>query len=116
MRPNLVQRLLFFGPAAAAVLLAASVAAAAPATATATEPWDPWEKMNRRFFAIEAVLDPHFLEPITHTFSKAPRPLRKALRNFNRHLREPVAAVDDLLQGRIRAPAPAARPVPLQRL
>jgi phospholipid-binding lipoprotein MlaA len=97
MRPVLVRRLLILGPA---VLLSA-----ASPSAAATDHSDPWEPMNRRFFAVEAVLDRLVIGRIAHDYGKAPGPLRAALRNFSRNLGQPLVAVNDVLQGRIGSAA-----------
>jgi phospholipid-binding lipoprotein MlaA len=99
MRPSLVRRLLILG-SAATVLSAAS-----PCAAAAIDPYDPWEKVNRQFFAIERVLDRHVVGPLAHAYGKMPAPLRAALRNFGRNLGEPVVAVNDVLQGHIGSAA-----------
>jgi phospholipid-binding lipoprotein MlaA len=100
MRPNLVRRLLSLG-SAAAMLSAASPSAAA------TDPSDPWENVNRRFFVVEAVLDRFIFARLAHDYAKTPAPLRVALRNFSRNLNEPLVAVNDVLQGRIGSAAEA---------
>jgi phospholipid-binding lipoprotein MlaA len=84
-------RLLLLGIACSAV--------AAPCRA-AGDPADPFEGMNRRFFAIEEALDRHAFGPAARGFSRAPSPLRDGLRNFSRNLEEPVIFVNDILQGR----------------
>lgn len=71
----------------------------------AATPNDPFEGMNRRFFAVQEALDKHVLGPLAHGFGATPSPLRKALRNFGRNLGEPVVFVNDLLQGRVKQAA-----------
>ena len=80
---------------------------ALPARA-AGDPTDPLEGMNRRFFAISETLDRHVFGPAAAGFSKAPSPLRDALRNFSRNLEEPVVFVNVVLPVR---PGQAARPL-----
>jgi phospholipid-binding lipoprotein MlaA len=94
MRSSLLRRLPALGPAAAMLMAAAPCAAQ-------TEPSDPWEKMNRRFFAVERVLDRSVFGPVARAYSTAPSPFRMALRNFSRNLGEPVVAANDLLQGHV---------------
>jgi phospholipid-binding lipoprotein MlaA len=94
-RPNLVRSLLILGPSAAVL------AAGTPCAAAAAEPSDPFEGMNRRFFAIETVLDRAVIGPVAYLISKTPKPIGKALRNFGRNLGEPVVAVNDVLQGHV---------------
>jgi phospholipid-binding lipoprotein MlaA len=69
--------------------------------AAATDRADPWENMNRRFFAFELVLDRTVFGPVAHVYSKAPVSFRNALRNFSRNLGEPVVVANDLLQGHV---------------
>lgn len=65
----------------------------------AADPADPLEGMNRRFYAVQEVLDRHIFEPLAKGFGKTPSALRSALINFSRNLGEPVIFVNDLLQG-----------------
>lgn len=88
------------------LLLGAACTAAATPCRAAGDPADPWEGMNRRFFAIEEALDRHLIGPAASAFGKAPSPLRDGLHNFGVNLKEPVVFVNDLLQGR---PGQAAR-------
>ena len=76
------------------------VAAVAPVAAAAS-PGDPWERTNRRFFAINAVLDRRAFRPGAVFYKHAtPRPIRTALRHAFANLGEPLVAANDLLQGR----------------
>lgn len=76
--------------------------AAAPApVAAAASPDDPWERTNRRFFAVNAVIDRRALRPGAVFYKHAaPRPIRTGLRHAFSNLGEPLVAVNDLLQGR----------------
>ena len=89
------------------VLLAASVLAGAGAAhaQSAHDPTDPWEPMNRKFFALNEALDRTIIAPIAHSFGSTPGPFRKGLVNFSRNLSEPVVFVNDVLQGRVGAAA-----------
>ncbi|HEV7383425.1 MAG TPA: VacJ family lipoprotein [Phenylobacterium sp.] len=82
------------------LLVAGAVCAsfAGPCRAAA-DPADPLEGMNRRFFAVEEVLDRHLFEPLAKGFGATPSVFRSALINFSRNLGEPVIFVNDLLQG-----------------
>jgi phospholipid-binding lipoprotein MlaA len=85
------------------LLLAAASAVAlavAPAARAASDPTDPWEPMNRRFFAINESLDRNIIGPLARGFGSTPGPLRRGLRNFSRNLSEPVVFVNDVLQFR----------------
>jgi phospholipid-binding lipoprotein MlaA len=66
----------------------------------ATDPADPLEGMNRRFYAVQEVLDRHLFEPLAKGFGATPSVFRSALVNFSRNLQEPVIFVNDVLQGR----------------
>jgi len=67
----------------------------------AQEHSDPWEGMNRKFFAFQQGLDRAIVGPVARGLGKTPSPFRVALRNIVRNLNEPTVAVNDLLQGRI---------------
>ncbi|MDB5447311.1 MAG: VacJ family lipoprotein [Phenylobacterium sp.] len=89
------------------LLLAATAAfqlAAGPCLARGA-PGDPWERMNRGFFAIESGLDRTVVGPLAYVYSKLPKLLRKALRNFSRNLGEPVVFANDMLQGHVATAA-----------
>ena len=75
---------------------------AGPALAQ-TEVWDPWEGFNRKSYAVSRQVDRYLLGPVAVVFGKAPKPLRKGVRNFVRNLREPLVFVNDVLQGRPKA-------------
>ena len=78
----------------------APVATATPVEGTASLD-DPWERTNRRFFAINEVLDRRAFRPGAVFYKHAaPRPIRTALRHAFSNLGEPLVAVNDLLQGR----------------
>lgn len=66
-----------------------------------TDRSDPWERMNRGFFAIQQAFDKVLVGPIARGLGKTPSPLRRALRNVTRNLTEPTVAVNDLLQGHV---------------
>lgn len=89
-----------------------TVAAPAPANPPATAeseivvtadppppPQDPLQAFNADNFEVVQKIDAALVEPMAKAYGKvAPRPVRKALRNFFQNLREPVAAVNFLLQ------------------
>jgi phospholipid-binding lipoprotein MlaA len=84
------------------LLLALGVASAfvAEPCRAATDPADPLEGMNRRFFAVEETFDRHLFGPLARGFGKTPSFFRMALLNFSRNLGEPVVFANDVLQGR----------------
>jgi phospholipid-binding lipoprotein MlaA len=86
-----------------ALPLLAVIASAGPCRAA--EPNDPLEGVNRRSYQLEEVLDHVLIGPAAHAFGRIPSPIRGGLRNFSRNLGEPVVAVNDLLQGRIKQAA-----------
>lgn len=62
-------------------------------------PQDPLQAFNADSFEVVQKVDAALVEPMAKAYGKvAPRPVRKALRNFFQNLREPVAAINDLLQ------------------
>ena len=67
---------------------------------------DPFETMNRRFYAIHQALDKAILRPLALGYSHATTGgLRKALHNFVTELGEPVVFGNDVLQLRIKRAA-----------
>lgn len=107
--------------AALAVLLASLLLAGAaraessPAPAAqAAEPWspdafdeeleagaipDPIERVNRRVFAFNRVVDRAVLDPITRAYGRiVPGPVKTAVRNVFENLNQPVVIANDLLQ------------------
>ena len=82
------------------LLFAAAGAVCLAAPAAHADPTDPFEPMNRGFFALNEGLDKYVISPIAHSFGSTPGPLRNGLRNFGRNLSEPVVFVNDLLQFR----------------
>ena len=84
------------GPAGAAALQPAR--AAAP-----TAPGDPFERVNRRVFAFNQALYRRALRPAAVFYAHAvPSFLRARLRSAFSNLGEPVVAINDALQGRLR--------------
>ncbi len=94
------------------VLLIVLAAPAAGWTMTAGSggahtPGDPWERANRRMFAINQTLDRAVIGPLSRlTSGLTPGPIGRAVKNFLVNLNEPVVIVNDLLQAR---PGPAVR-------
>ena len=87
-----------FGLATVAAL--SLVATAAPAAAQARDP-DPFEGVNRRFFALNSYLDRTVLRPVALAWKQnVPAPIRSGVRNFVTNLSEPVVFANDVLQGR----------------
>lgn len=77
-------------------------AAAAPASDALTVE-DPFERMNRRFYAIHQKIDHAVLRPLALGYSHATTGgLRKALHNFVTELSEPVVFGNDILQLRLK--------------
>ncbi len=86
------------GLASAAV--ASLLTSAGPAAAQARDP-DPFEGLNRRFFALNSYLDRTVLRPVALAWKRnVPAPLRAGVRNFVTNLSEPVVFANDVLQGR----------------
>lgn len=92
MRPRLLITLVAFG---------ASLAAA---DAQAQTPDDPYEGMNRRFYANAMHLDRSYLQPLARIYQAlTPGLIGKAIHNVLTTLSEPVVIANDVLQGRLRA-------------
>ena len=64
---------------------------------------DPLESFNRAMFAFNTKLDKYLIKPVTKGYGKiTPRPLRAGIRNFLNNLKQPVWALNSLLQGKFR--------------
>ena len=105
---------------AAVVALTAAVAAPAGARTRLTPAADtvapvlvndPFEQMNRHFYAANRKFDHAVLRPAALGYQKVvPRPLRKGLHNLLANLGEPLVFLNDMLQLKIgRAAKTAAR-------
>jgi phospholipid-binding lipoprotein MlaA len=65
-------------------------------------PGDPLQELNVESFKAVQEMDEALVAPVANAYEQvAPKPLRKALRNFLQNLREPVAAINFLLQLKI---------------
>ena len=68
----------------------------------APPPQDPLQAINVQSFEVVQEMDEALVEPVARAYEKAaPRGVRKALRNVFQNLREPIAAVNYLLQLKI---------------
>lgn len=66
---------------------------------TGAPPGDPLQEVNAAVFSVSEDMDEAVVEPVAKAYEKvAPRGVRKALRNVFQNLREPIAAVNYLLQ------------------
>jgi phospholipid-binding lipoprotein MlaA len=71
--------------------------------AVAAKPNDPFEWLNRRFYALHRALDHVFLRPAAFIYEKVvPRPLRTGVHNFVANLNEPLVFANDVLQLRFK--------------
>lgn len=62
---------------------------------------DPWEPLNRRVHALNSFIDTVLATPMARAYvAVVPRPVRLGISNFFNNLRQPVSAVNALLQGR----------------
>ena len=61
---------------------------------------DPLEKVNRTFFNINEKVDEVALKPIALTYSKTPDPIKNAITNFFRNLKEIDNTLNQVLQGK----------------
>ena len=82
-----------------AIALVALIIAVQPAGAWAATPDDPYEGMNRAFYAIHRALDSAIFGPAARAYKAVlPAQLRKGFRNVITNLKEPSIAANDLLQ------------------
>lgn len=89
-----------------AVILAAATLSAASASAA---PNDPWERLNRRGYAINQFLDKVLIRPAAMLYrALTPGPIGKGLHNAVINLSEPLVFINDVLQLRPRRAAQAA--------
>lgn len=81
----------------------APVLAASRDTPVASAPGDPWERLNRRDYAIEGALDRHVIGPAARFYHKVtPGPIGRSIHNVLVNLSEPVVIINDLLQLRFK--------------
>lgn len=67
----------------------------------ALQSYDPWEKLNRRVYAFNAMFDRSVLKPLAKTYAKVvPEPARNGVNNFFNNLGQPATIVNALLQGK----------------
>ncbi len=73
-----------------------------PETSTAAEVnVDPYEKFNRRVFAVNMTLDKYIIKPVAHGYDTiTPVPIRKGIGNFFANLDMLNTIPNDLLQGK----------------
>lgn len=65
------------------------------------QPWDPWEKFNRKMHAINTTVDHAMIHPVAVTYVHVvPRPLRTGVSNFFHNITGPSNIVNSLLQGK----------------
>jgi phospholipid-binding lipoprotein MlaA len=83
------------------VILASAQLAAGPCQA-ASDPSDPFEPVNRRFYAIEHALEHTVLGVIVYAYMKLPKVVRRAIANVSSNVGEPVVFANDMLQGHPR--------------
>jgi phospholipid-binding lipoprotein MlaA len=82
-----------------ATALVAVMLAAGPASVRAATPDDPFESVNRGFYAVHRALDYVIFGPAARAYKAIlPAPLRKGFRNIISNLKEPGIAANDLLQ------------------
>lgn len=68
--------------------------------ANETGAYDPWERYNRGVFRFNEGVDRAFLKPLAKAYVHVmPDPFRNGVSNFFSNLRQPVSAVNLLLQG-----------------
>lgn len=83
--------------------------AGGPAGASPKAPGDPWQRFNRRSYALGGFIDRVLVKPVARAYRRlTPAPLRRGLGNAINNLREPVTAVNGVLQVRPKIAARAA--------
>ena len=99
-----MRRNLIFAAAAVGALLIGDAAYADPAPANgAPPPEDPFESMNRGFYAGHNGLDRTFFLPLAKLYrALTPGFIGKAIHNGVTNLAEPVVVANDILQGRLK--------------
>lgn len=61
---------------------------------------DPYEGMNRAFFAFNTNMDNALVKPSAKRYrSSVPKPVRASIRNFLNNFRSPIILANDVLQG-----------------
>jgi phospholipid-binding lipoprotein MlaA len=93
---------------AVATPLAAAIPHASPSSAGSVD--DPWEKLNRKGFALEGTLDHWLIGPLAHLYKfLTPGPIGKGIHNLVTNLTEPVVTVNGILQLRPKRAAASVR-------
>ena len=65
--------------------------------------YDPWERYNRGMHRFNTAVDTAVARPLARGYEAVvPRPMRLGVRNFFSNLRQPVSALNALLQGKPR--------------
>ena len=65
------------------------------------QPWDPWEKFNRKMHTINTTVDHAMIHPVAVTYVHViPRPVRAGVSNFFHNITGPSNIVNSLLQGK----------------
>jgi phospholipid-binding lipoprotein MlaA len=83
--------------------MASTIAILAAAPSLAHTPGDPYEKFNRKGFAIQSTLDRYVVGPLGFIYKKlTPGPIGKAIHHIMVNLSEPTVVINDLLQLRPR--------------
>lgn len=86
------------------VMAAAVAAAMLSGCATAGQPqevWDPLEKVNRAMYSFNDAIDSAVLRPVAKGYDKAlPAALKTGVANFFNNAFEPTTVLNDLLQGK----------------
>jgi phospholipid-binding lipoprotein MlaA len=86
------------------LLLASAIVlqlAASPAFAQTTDVFDPFERVNRKMYAVNQGVDRFIFGPLSRAFGVTPGPLRRIIGNVTRNLGEPLVVVNDMLQGHV---------------
>lgn len=69
---------------------------------TSSEIYDPFEKINRKIYVFNDILDRYFLEHVALLYRKeVPDLARKSIHNFLINISLPMSALNSLLQGKV---------------
>lgn len=81
--------------------IALAVSGCATSRVSSGNPYDPWEPMNRTFYAFNDSLDRTVLAPAASLYLRVPSALRNRVTNFFDNAAYPGTVINQLLQGKI---------------
>lgn len=72
-----------------------------PADAPSMYVYDPWERLNRFTYRLNARFDEHVFLPVANTYRRVPGPVRSSVHNFFHNLSEVTSTINYGLQWRL---------------